>query len=250
MGRYGQVRLPEDGPEVASSGRTQPMRACPPLPLTFRQCGHRRRRRIGRQELPRQRARHLGDLERPRVVRLQRGGQLVDQAGLLADVPLTIFGEEFKLLGRFRARQQGAEVRMIRAQEVGQHSRVKRVTLGAALPKAIPGAVERLGIHGIDHHAMVEQKIHHPAVRPLDRGPEVDALRAPLVQALRRVRHRARGDLRPALIHNPDGMRLIRPIHSEVIAHSSSSFGALPSWPRSGNGEVGLIPALGGATFS
>src|SRR6185436_3486768 len=108
-----------------------------------------------------------------------------------------------------------------------------------------------------DHHAMVEQKIHHPAVGPLDRGPEVNALSAPLVQrpaplaqALRRVRHRARGDLRPARIHDPDGVRLIRPIHSKVIAHLSASFGALPSWSRSGNGEVGLIPALGGATFS
>jgi hypothetical protein len=29
---------------------------------------------------------------------------------------------------------------------------------------------------------MIEQKIHHPAVGPLDRGPEGDALRAPLVQ--------------------------------------------------------------------
>jgi len=147
---------------------------------------------------------------------------------------------------------------MIGAQEVGQHPRVERIALGAALAKAIPGPIERLGIHRIDHHAMVEQKIHHPAVGPLDRSPEVDALRVPLVQfsaplaqALRRVRHRARGDLHPALIHDPDGVRLIRPIDSEVIEHSSSSFGALPSWrPRSGNGEVGLIPALWGATFS
>jgi len=28
--------------------------------------------------------------ERPRIVRLQRGRQLVDQAGLLADVPLAV----------------------------------------------------------------------------------------------------------------------------------------------------------------
>ena len=73
---------------------------------------------------------------------------------------------------------------------------------------------------------MVEQNIHHPAIGPLDRGPEVDALPAPLVQfpaprtqALRGVRHRVRRDLRPALIHDPDGMCLIRPIHSKVIAH-------------------------------
>ncbi len=71
---------------------------------------------------------------------------------------------------------------MIRAQEVGQHPRIERVTLGAALPKAVPGAIERLGVHGIDDHAMVKQRVDHPAVGPLDRGPESDALRSPLVQ--------------------------------------------------------------------
>jgi tetratricopeptide (TPR) repeat protein len=182
VGRHRQLRLLEDGPELAGPTLRQPLRARPPLPLAFRQRGQRRRRRIGGQERPGQCARHLRDLERPRVVRLQCGRQLVDQAGLLADVPLTIFGEQFQLLGPLRARLQGPEVRMIRAQEVGQHARVERVTLGAALPKAIPGAVERLRIHGINHHAMVEQEIHHPAVGPLNRRPQGDALGAPLVQ--------------------------------------------------------------------
>src|SRR4030095_7978342 len=31
-------------------------------------------------------------VERPRVICLQRGGQLVDEAGLLPDVPLTVLG--------------------------------------------------------------------------------------------------------------------------------------------------------------
>ena len=37
---------------------------------------------------------------------------------------------------------------MIRAQEVGQDPRVERVTLGAALPKSIAGAVSALGFTG------------------------------------------------------------------------------------------------------
>jgi hypothetical protein len=41
-------------------------------------------------------------------------------------------------------------MRVIRAQEVGQHARVKRVTLRPTLPEPIPGAVQGLGIHGID----------------------------------------------------------------------------------------------------
>ena len=95
---------------------------------------------------------------------------------------------------------------------------------------------------------MVEQEIHHPAVGPLNRRPELELLHpplvqlpAPLAQALRGVRHRARGELRPALIHHPDRMRLIRPIDSEVVAHSPSSFfwrrgrgAGTAGWPYTG----------------
>src|SRR2546422_1295968 len=120
---------------------------------------------------------------------------------------------------------------MIRAEEVGQHPGVERIILRSTLPKPIPGPVQRLGVHGIDHDAMVEQEIHHPALGPLNRRPQLDPVRPPLVQLpapvaqpLRRVWHRARGDLRPALVHDPDRMRLIRPIDSEVVAHWSASF--------------------------
>ena len=96
---------------------------------------------------------------------------------------------------------------MIGAEEIGQHAGVERITLRPTLPKPVPGPVQRLGIHGIDQHAMVEQEIHHAAVGPLNRRPPLDPLRPPLVQLpapldhpLRRVRHYARGDLRPALI--------------------------------------------------
>src|SRR2546429_7111283 len=71
---------------------------------------------------------------------------------------------------------------MIRAEEVGQHPGVERIILRSTLPKPIPGPVQRLGIHGIDHDAMVEQKIDHPALGPLDRRPQLDPLSAPLVQ--------------------------------------------------------------------
>jgi hypothetical protein len=81
-----------------------------------------------------------------------------------------------------------------------------------------------------------------------------DALRRPLLDHTA-VAHatrpslptsaRPRGrDLRSTRMHNPDGVGLIRPIHSEVIAHSVSSFGHPPERPCSRNGEVGLIPAL------
>src|SRR5262249_9705579 len=76
------------------------------------------------------------------------------------------------------------------------------------------------------------QDVHHSAVGPLNRRPQLDPLRpplvqlpAPLTQTLRRVRHRTRGELRPALVDDPDRMRLIRPIDSEVVAHWFASFG-------------------------
>src|SRR2546426_12383945 len=65
----------------------------------------------------------------------------------------------------------------------------------------------------------------NPPPHPLLGPPPLVQLPAPLAQPLCRVRHRARGDLGPALIHDPDRMRLIRPIDSEVVAHWSASFG-------------------------
>jgi len=71
---------------------------------------------------------------------------------------------------------------VIRAQELGQHPGIKRIILRPSLPKPIPGPVQRLGIHRIDHDAMVEQEIHHPALGPLNGRLELEPLRPPLVQ--------------------------------------------------------------------
>src|SRR2546425_6521270 len=99
---------------------------------------------------------------------------------------------------------------------------------------------------------MVAQETPHPAFGPLTARPQLDPrppplveLAAPFAEARCRVRHRAAGDLRAVLIHDPDRMRLIRPIDAQVVAHSSPPFR-----PESVNGKVGLIPALRGATFS
>ena len=82
------------------------------------------------------------------MLRLERIRQLVDQARLLADLPLAVFREELELLGRFRARLQGPEARMIRAEEVGQPPGIKRVTLRPTLAKPIPGRSSALGFTG------------------------------------------------------------------------------------------------------
>jgi hypothetical protein len=101
----------------------------------------------------------------------------------------------------------------------------------AALPKPIPSAIERPGVHRIDQHAMVEQKSHHAAGRPFNRDPRLSPMRppfvqlaTPLAQPLRRVLHRAHSTLRPALIDDPDRMRLIRPLrHGQARSEARHS---------------------------
>jgi hypothetical protein len=80
------------GPELPGPGLAEPMGARPSLPLAFREDDHGLRGRIGPQELPRQRRRQLRHLEGPRIVGLQRDRQLVDQTGLLANLPLVVGG--------------------------------------------------------------------------------------------------------------------------------------------------------------
>ena len=65
---------------------------------------------------------------------------------------------------------------MIGAHKFRQHISIKRVALGLAHPKPIPSPIQRLGIDRIDHHSMIQKKIHNPPVRLLDRRPHLDLL--------------------------------------------------------------------------
>src|SRR5262249_16091826 len=121
-----------------------------------------------------------------------------------------------------------------------QHAGVKRVTLRAALTKPISGSIQRFRVHGINDDVMVEQSVHDSPVGAFNRCPQGDDLSppqvqfsSPLVQALAGVGSRASGDLRPHFIHDPNGMRLIRLIDADVVAHSSSS------WPWACGGGAG-----------
>src|SRR2546428_13071962 len=96
---------------------------------------------------------------------------------------------------------------VVRAQELRRDPRVERITLGPALPEAIPRSVERLGIERVHPHPVIEQKIHHAPFRALDRGPQLDPLGppfaelpTPLPQPRRRVRDRRATDSPPGLI--------------------------------------------------
>jgi hypothetical protein len=128
--------------------------------------------------------------------------------------------------------------------------------IGAGGPEIGQTLAERLSLHYVDQELISQAALRYGLLEEklssLDESKPslLERFDAETRRALRRVRHRAGGGLRPVLIHDPDRMRLIRPIDSEVVAHVSTSFWVLHSEPRSGNGEVSLIPALRGATFS
>jgi len=98
---------------------------------------------------------------------------------------------------------------------------------------------------------MVEQEVDDVAIGPLNRGPQFDSLRAPLLQfpaplaqTLGGVWHRVPGHFRPALIHDPHRMRLFRPIHADVVTHSSSVFWrrlTAGAWERPGSPYTGPL---------
>jgi hypothetical protein len=140
-----------------------------------------------------------------------------------------------------------------------------RVVSGLSARKRQPRKFAEDQVRGCLDRAPHQVRTPRPPARPA-RKPRPRALACTAARAARRcaasalldhtaVAHatrpslptsaRPRGrDLRSTRMHNPDGVGLIRPIHSEVIAHSVSSFGHPPERPCSRNGEVGLIPAL------
>ncbi len=132
----------------------------------------------------------IDDLQAPRMVRLQRCRQLVDQARLL---PISAAGqssvERLELLGRqpsSAARRAGAAVDPC-AESRPAPARRGTNALFATLCRIDPGPIQRLAIDGMDHDAMVEQEIKPPGPRPLDRRPQLDPRARPLVQLAARL---------------------------------------------------------------
>ena len=207
------------------------MRARPLLPSPLGQRRQRGRGRIVSQKGPAPPALEVvHDLERARVVRLERGRELVEQARLLSDLPGVVAGQPLQFLGGLGAWPQRRQMAVIGPQEGGEDPGIERVALRPTHPEPIAGAVHRFRVDGKDHDPMVQQEVDNPALGLLDRRPHLAPRRAPfieppakLAQAVHRLRHGAAHDFRPRLVLHPHGVFSIRPIHPEVVAHRSSN---------------------------
>jgi hypothetical protein len=139
--------------------------------------------------------------------------------------PVVIAGQQLKLLGLSRVGLQRSQMRMIGSKKFRQHISIEGIALGLAHAKPIPGPVQGLGINRIDHHPMIQQKIHNPPVWLFDTGPKFDALcptlmepAAKLAQAFHALLDGHLGYFLALVIADPHLVKLVGPIHSQIIS--------------------------------
>ena len=136
-----------------------------------------------------------------------------------------IAGEQFQLLGLLGARLERSQMSMIGAQILRQHVSVKRITLRLAHAKAIPDPIQRLGIDQIDHHPMIQKKVDNPSRRLLDGRPQLDPFSPALIEPTAKLgqpvdilQNLLLDDFVALGIAGPHLMKLIRPIHSQIVS--------------------------------
>jgi len=103
------------------------------------------------------------DLERPRVVGLERRRQLIEQPRLVSDVACVVAGQPSQLLSGFGAWAQRGQMIVVGAEKRGEHPGIKRIALGAADPEPVPRSVQGLGVDWEHHHSVVQQEVDDPA---------------------------------------------------------------------------------------
>src|SRR5207245_11762668 len=108
--------------------------------------------------------------------------------------------------------------------------------------------IQGLGVDRIDHHTVIQKKIHNPAFRLLDRCPKLNSLTAALLKPPSELSQPVSALLdfqlsyfSSTLITHIQLVALIRPIHSQIISRQSLIllFCLLPI-PRAVNGTFAL----------
>src|SRR6266542_1416933 len=122
------------------------------------------------------------NLQGPGIILFERGGELIEQATLVAPHSALIPTEHFKLLGFLRARSKRFQVRLIGSHKLCQHIGIKRITLRAAHPIAISHSIHRLGIDRVNLHPVIEQKVYDASRRLLNGRPKLKSLGSFLVE--------------------------------------------------------------------
>src|SRR5215510_8688993 len=104
-------------------------------------------------------------LQRPRVVLFESDPDLIEKPRFLTHKSLVIPTEHLKFLCRCRVRLKSSKMCMIGSQKLRQYIGIKRVALRLAHAKAIPDPIQRFGIDRINHHSVIQKKIHNPPVK-------------------------------------------------------------------------------------
>src|SRR5215475_13837493 len=188
------------------------------------------------------------NLQGSRIVLFECADQLIEDSRFLAPQPVLIPTEHLKLLGRIRVRLKRSQVSVIGPNKLCQDVSVKGIALGLAHAKPVPGPIQGLGIDRIDHCAMVQQKIHYPAMGLLNGRPKLDLLSSVLIEPAAELAPPlySLGDLHldnflALWITHPHLIELIRPIHAQIISlHALLLLGCVLPIPTALNGKFAL----------
>ena len=190
----------------------------------------------------------LKDLQGNRIIFFKRYPDLIEQPGFLPPQPLVIPSQHLKLLALGGIGLKSAQMSMIGPQKLRQHISIKTIALRWTHAKPIPSPIQGLGVDRIDHHTVIQKKIHNPAFRLLDRCPKLNSLTAALLKPPSELSQPVSGLLdfqlsyfSSTLITHIQLVALIRPIHSQIISRQSLIllFCLLPI-PRAVNGKFAL----------
>ena len=162
-------------------------------------------------------------LQRHRIVGLETGRELVDQAGLALDQGVLVARERLEFGDQGAIRGQAAQVSHIAASRARQQVGVDGVGLG---PRGLAVPIDGLGIDRIDGQARVEQGGDEQSpVRLDDTGQMVGMVsdipqsfkeRHQRVQPLGAMGHTGRPDALPRFIDHHGVMMLIGPINTGI----------------------------------
>src|SRR5438552_13691760 len=196
------------------------------VPLSSGQLGQSLRSRIFLEKIQRYiRFQIRKYLQRPHIVLFEGSTQLIEQSSFLPHQPVLIPSEQFKFLSRIGVGLKRSQMTVIRPHKLRQYVSVEGVALGLAHAKPVPGSIQRLGVHRIDHHPVVQKKINYPSVRLLYSCPKLDSLcpiliepAAKLSQSLDILDDLLLDDFVAFRITDPHLMKLIGPIHSQIVS--------------------------------
>src|SRR4029434_7723368 len=194
------------------------------------------------------------DLQGPRVILFESYPNLIEQPRFLTHQPMLIAAEHFELLGLLRAGLKRPQMPMIGPEKFCQYIGIKRIALRRAHAKSVPGPIHGLRVDRIDHHSVIQKKIHNPPLWLFNGRPKLAPLgpafikpAAKLRQLLHRLTYLLLGYFLALSITDPYLMKLIRPIHSQMISlHFSFLLRCVVPIPSASNGQFALYRSSGG----